>query len=172
MTNRTLNVVVLWTVAAIVVPAGHAAKITRKNGQSVEGKASGLVVLRGDNEKGATFIILNGEDITALDGAGVHFRPGSVVGVLISTEPKTDPAEALEIWTTYPPPPGGGLWLKGTRDGGIITMAKRGKEENPLRNKVLGTFEMAEEKGRLIPKLGVETSQGVLTLAVQDLPDY
>jgi hypothetical protein len=153
------------------------ATIKVKSGAVHEGKIQGVIVLKGNEREttseadpsktvyAATYTVLNGADITAIDEKGVH-GTGKPVGVLDVTQ-EGDTLDDLDIVRTGLKIKPGPSAFASTKKAGTITRVDHRAPSSPAPDAIIGDFR--EAGGELRPTLEIETAKGIVKVPVADL---
>lgn len=154
--------------------SASAATLKLKSGVVHEGKIHGLIVLKGNageapweadpskNTYTATYTIINGADLTAIDEKGIH--AAKAAGIFDVTQ-NGDPLEDLDIVRTALKIQGGSPYGT-TKAAGTVTRVDR-PLANPTRDGVLGEYR--PEKPELLPTIEIETAKGVVKVPVAEI---
>ena len=144
-------------VLCLSVPA-LAATVRKKSGEVVEGKILGRIAQKGSRENSISFVLRQGDDITAIDEQGVHLKKKHKVE-LISVSYEGVPAPDSEM-------------LNG-RGGKGSVMRITGTAEKPLdRDPIVGEVRQEMDEMRLIPAIVVQTKQGPVTIPLGEIVEF
>ena len=170
-------------IVVALAAGGEAATVKKRDGSVVEGTISGLIVQKGQVEEGAgdggkktftaSYKLINGGDIAAIDEDGVH-RKGNTFAFATVTE-KAAPLDdfvALETVANL----ARGQWMAYTATGGQVvalggtTAGSGGADPTP----VLGEYRKAGPGGKaqLLRSLEITTPQGTVSVSIADVVPF
>jgi len=170
------------SLAAFIILSLSAAAATLKvkSGAVHEGKVNGLIVLKGDERETlseqdpsktvywASYTVLNGSDLAAIDAKGVHLGSGQPVGRfdVMQEDAPLDDADVVRTGLRIPPGPFG---TGTTKAAGTVSRVEDRTGPGPRRDTILGEFRTEGDKVELRPAIEIETAQGIVKVPVEDL---
>lgn len=175
--NRTvrggLAAFLLFSLSAV------AATIKDKSGAVHEGKIHGTIVLKADERETqseqdpsktvywASYTVINGSDIAAIDAKGIHLGSGQPVGRfdVKQEDAPLDDADVVRTSVKIPPGPFGAATTKAA--GTVTRVEYHGK--SPSRDTVVGEYRADGEKSEVRHVIEIETAKGVVKVPVADL---
>jgi len=160
-----------------------AATIKLKSGTVHEGKITGLIVLKGEakeypSEKNpgkttysASYAVINGADITAIDAEGIHQRAGRAAGMMVVSQDGAplDDLDAVRTGLDLRPGPFSVSYTKA--GGSVIRIGGRSGEATVSRDQVLGEYrkDLKKNESEIRPVLEIETTAGIVIVPVAEL---
>ena len=160
--------------------SASAATLTVKSGAVHEGKVHGLIVLKGDDRETqseqdpsktvywASYTVLNGSDVAAIDAKGVRLGSGQPVG-RFDVKQEDAPLDDVDVVRTSLKIPPGPFGAGTTKAAGTVTRVADRAGQGPRRDTVLGEFRAEGDKAELRLVIEIETAQGVVKVPVADL---
>ncbi len=172
-------------ICLLCVSSLTAATIKLKSGTVHEGRITGLIVLKGQNKESqseknpgkttytASYAVINGSDITAIDEQGVHQTGGRAVGMMVASQDGA-PLEDLDTVHTGINLTPGPFSIGYTKAGGsVIRVGGRSGQAVITRDQVLGEYRENREKkdAEIRPVLEIETAVGIVKVPVAELAE-
>ena len=157
-----------------------AATLKVKSGAVHEGKVHGLIVLKGDEQETlseqdpsksvywASYTVLNGSDLAAIDARGVHLGSGQPVA-RFEVKQEDAPLDDVDVARTGLRIPSGPFGTGTTKAAGTVSRVEDRTGQGPRRDTILGEFRTEGDKVELRPEIEIETAQGIVKVPVEDL---
>ena len=175
--NRTLRGGLAAFFAVCLSAAAATLKV--KSGAVHEGNVLGRVVLKGKEKETpsdadpsktvytATYTVINGADLTAIDEKGI--RGGRPVAVMAVTQ-EDAPLDDLDIVRSGLRIKPGPFAAGSTKAAGSIALVGgQAEQATASRDAVLGEYREENDKAELRPAIEIETASGVVKVPVADL---